>query len=271
MNNPELESNPTLTRSLPEQSAKQLVGYSVISLQDQILGRVEKVFVDKNSHVYLVISPSDSLNRTSWAWLASHLIQTVETTARSLYINLSLAEVERLPIYNPSSPTTSVDGNDTQKDLRVIEEYNISLLEEKLAVKRNKRKIGEIIVRKEIETYMVQVPLKREKLIVEQIGAETQKLAEINLGQEEIVGVEYRNINEGNGTSLILKGEFSSPRAASEALEAVSLNQPHQCSQVRVELVVGNRELQEKYQNIFHRFAQAEDDPPQTNFVPLSQ
>ncbi|MDY6785566.1 MAG: hypothetical protein SW833_23950 [Cyanobacteriota bacterium] len=258
MNSSELESNPMPAQSLSQQSAKQLIGYSVISPQDQIFGRVEKVFLDKNRHLYLVISPSDSSTRTTWAWLAGQLIQTVETTARSLRVNLSLTEVERLPIYKPPSQTPSSDDSNLKDGSRVLEEYNIPLLEEKLAVKRNKHKIGEIVVRKEIETYIAQVPLKREKLIVEQVGSETQQLATIDLGQEEIVGVEYRAVEEGEGAST-LRSEFTSYQAASEALAAIAaLHQSDGGERVRVELSVENRELQEKYKTILDRFARVE-------------
>jgi len=64
-----------------------------------------------------------------------------------------------------------------------LEEEIIRLLGERLVVDRGKRKIGEVIVRKEIETRMIQVPVRREKLIVEQVSPERKQLAEINLGR----------------------------------------------------------------------------------------
>jgi len=67
----------------------------------------------------------------------------------------------------------------------VLEEEIIRLLGERLVVDRGKRKIGEVIVRKEIETRMIQVPVRFEKLIVEQVSPERKQLAEINLGQED--------------------------------------------------------------------------------------
>jgi uncharacterized protein (TIGR02271 family) len=74
-------------------------------------------------------------------------------------------------------------------DSRVLTEEVISLLEERLMVNFTQRKIGEIVVRKEIETHIlqVQVPVRHEKLIVEQVSPEYQRLAEIDLGQRNTI------------------------------------------------------------------------------------
>lgn len=68
---------------------------------------------------------------------------------------------------------------------RVLTEDIIPLLEERLIVELTQRKVGEIVVRKEIESHVlqVQVPVRREKLIVEQISPEYKLLAEVDLGQ----------------------------------------------------------------------------------------
>jgi len=66
----------------------------------------------------------------------------------------------------------------------------IRLLEERLVVDRSKRKVGEVIIRKEIETRIIQVPVRREKLIIEQVSPERKQLVEIDLGQAEIAGIE---------------------------------------------------------------------------------
>jgi hypothetical protein len=62
-------------------------------------------------------------------------------------------------------------------------EETISLLEERLIIDSQKRKVGEVIVRKEIETRIVEVPVRREKLIVEQISPTFKQLAVVDLGQ----------------------------------------------------------------------------------------
>lgn len=64
---------------------------------------------------------------------------------------------------------------------QVKSENNIPLHQEKLTVKRQRRKIGEVIIRKEVETEIVRIPLRREKLIVErEINSQIEQLAEID-------------------------------------------------------------------------------------------
>ncbi|MCY7336319.1 MAG: DUF2382 domain-containing protein, partial [Chamaesiphon sp.] len=62
-----------------------------------------------------------------------------------------------------------------------LTEEVFSLLEERLIVNLSRRKLGEIVIRKEIETQILQVevPVQREKLIVEQVSPEYQLLAQI--------------------------------------------------------------------------------------------
>jgi stress response protein YsnF len=50
-------------------------------------------------------------------------------------------------------------------------------------VDRQKRKAGEVVVRKVIETEVVEVLVRREKLIVEQVSPAYKELAVIDLGE----------------------------------------------------------------------------------------
>lgn len=144
----------------------------------------------------------------------------------------------------------------------VVEEEIVRLLEERLVVNRRKHKIGEVVVRKEIETQIIEVPIQREILIIEQVGSETKRLAAIDLSKGEITGVELANPSSseihhqkesrpGKGYPVI--GEFVSPKAASNLLEAIALQKRHGCEKIRVELTVENPELQKTYQNMFDR------------------
>lgn len=150
-----------------------------------------------------------------------------------------------------SSQKVSKRGNDvdSDRDKEVIEQENITLLEERLAVQRSRRKVGEVLVRKVIETRLVEVPVRREKLIVEQVGAEAKQLAEIDLGQGEVTGVELAKIDRAE-TGYTVKGEFVSPQAARDILDAIVLQENHGCLKIRLELVVENQQLQETYQRM---------------------
>lgn len=151
----------------------------------------------------------------------------------------------------------------------VLEEEIIRLLGERLIVDRSKRKVGEVIVRKEIETRMIQVPVRREKLIIEQVSPERKQLAEIELGQEEISGIELaegaitgvdisETISPDNGITsvgnqLTVRGEFNSPKIVSLLLNAIALERRHGCKKVRLEIVVEDAERQKTYQQWFER------------------
>jgi hypothetical protein len=155
----------------------------------------------------------------------------------------------------------SVSGNQEPKKTGIKEEALISLLEEKLSVNRFKQKIGEIIVRKKIETRMVQVPVRWEKLIVEQVGSPSKQLAEINLGQGKITGIEFTKLlhAKDDGSVDTVNAEFISPKAASDFLEAIATHQPHECSKVRIEIIVDDREKQITYQQMFDRYSKKLD------------
>ena len=144
----------------------------------------------------------------------------------------------------------------------------IRLLGERLVVDRSKRKVGDVIVRKEIETRMVQVPVRHEKLIVEQISPERKQLAEIDLGQESIpqgavaeAAIAANGITATGDKSASLNGEltvsgtFNSPKIASLLLNAIALERQHGCQQVRVEIVVENAERQKLYQEWLDRIS----------------
>lgn len=68
----------------------------------------------------------------------------------------------------------------------IAQEEIIPLREERLIVDQQRRKVGEVVMRKEIETEIIEVPVQREKLIVEQVGDDPKRLAEIDLADEQL-------------------------------------------------------------------------------------
>ena len=128
----------------------------------------------------------------------------------------------------------------------------IRLLGERLVVDLSKRKVGEVIVRKEIEIRIVQVPVRREKLIVEQVSPERKQLAEIDLGQQEIAGIELP-IATNLDKVLTVSSEFDSPKISSLLLNALARERRHGCKKVQVEIIVEDAERQKTYQEWFDR------------------
>jgi Domain of unknown function (DUF2382) len=154
---------------------------------------------------------------------------------------------------------------------RVQTEECISLLEERLMVNLTRRKVGEVVVRKEIKTHVLQVevPIRREKLIVEQVSPEYKRLAEIDLGQGSsfngaitsatddlaITQLEKnpQSISLNQGTEPKVYGETSSPQVASDLLDMIAHMPSHNCEMIRIEIVLKDSKHQDTYQALFNR------------------
>ncbi|MBD2532287.1 DUF2382 domain-containing protein [Nostoc flagelliforme FACHB-838] len=285
-------SNSSTTSSLADLRQK-VNNFSVFDQQGQLVGVVHDLIVDANRRLNLVISNQANQQtgehgqqladkRPSLFRLQSQRIKKIDKPTKSVFIDLKKSEIEYMPEYlEAETPGDNYDGlrlRDSTEQLannqsinspvepvdseQVSEEQIIRLLEERLFVESSKRKVGEVIVRKVIETRMVQVPVHREKLIVEQISPEHKQLAEIDLGQGEIAGLDLTEVERlefaGFDSSLTVSGEFSSPKIASLLLNAIAQERDHGCKQVRVTVAVEDESQQQKYQEWFDRCSKGE-------------
>lgn len=269
-------------KQLLDQFREKFTFFTIVNQKGKVLGRVEDFCVEKNHRLYMVMSAQWTNAESPWFLLSRQHIQTIDPDNRIVIVDLSPAELEYLPVYqkretptakpsedlsHSSVTSTSVVNSEKAMDAEervnsdlepsdqtseIVEEDMIRLLEEKLVVNRSKQKVGEVVVRKEIETRVVEVPVRREKLIVEQVGEEPKQLAEIDLGKGKVTGVSD-SVETSLPTTTTVNGEFVSPKAASDLLAAIALQDNHGCVNVRVELVVDNPELQKTYQQMFDR------------------
>ena len=269
---------------------KKVNNFAVFDNQGQLVGVVHDLIVDGNRRLNLVIS-SQANQRTaeysqqlpdkhpSLFQLQSQRIKKIDKPTQSVFIDLNKSEIEYMPEYLESE--TPGDFNSTEQLVsnqitnspveplnnleQVPEEQIIRLLEERLFVESSKRKVGEVIVRKVIETRMVQVPVRREKLIVEQISPEHKQLAEIDLGQGEIPSLDLTEVERLEAThdkGLTVSGEFSSPKIANLLLNAIALERNNGCKQVRVTIAVEDESHQKKYQEWFDRCSKGQSLKP---------
>ncbi|MEH1958695.1 MAG: hypothetical protein V7L05_02080 [Nostoc sp.] len=284
---------------------KKVKDFAVIDKQGQLVGVVHDLIVDANRRLNLVISNQTNQKTREYGQqladkhpslfrLQSQKIKQIDKPTKSVFIDLNKSEIEYMPEYLETEtpgeaygqaalhlPTLSensteqlVNNQTTNSPVepvnleQVSEEQIIRLLEERLVVESSsKRKIGEVIVRKVIETRMIQVPVRREKLIVEQISPEHKQLAEIDLGEEEISGVDLTEVERlevtGFDSSLTVSGEFSSPKTASLLLNAIALERNHGCKQVRITIAVEDESQQKKYQEWFDRCSKGQSLKPE--------
>ncbi|MGG6295504.1 PRC-barrel domain-containing protein [Leptolyngbya sp. AN02str] len=91
----------------------------------------------------------------------------------------------RVDSTNQSTPTAAqLSTHEPAVAEESLQEQTIQLLEERVVSDRQRRKVGEVVIRKAIETRMVEVPIRREVLIVEQVSPDRHNLATIDLGLE---------------------------------------------------------------------------------------
>ncbi|MEH2280878.1 MAG: DUF2382 domain-containing protein [Nostoc sp.] len=270
---------------------KKVNNFAVFDKQGQLVGVVHDLIVDANRRLNLVISNQANQQTIEYGQqladkhpslfrLQSQRIKQIDKPTKSVFIDLNKSEIEYMPEYLEAE--TPGDSNSTEQLAnnqitnnpvepvnleQVPEEQIIRLLEERLVVESSKRKVGEVIVRKVIETRMVQVPVRREKLIVEQISPEHKQLAEIDLGQGEITGVDLSEVERLEVThfdkGLTVSGEFSSPKIANLLLNAIALERNHGCKQVRVTIAVEDESQQKKYQEWFDRCSKGQSLKPE--------
>jgi Domain of unknown function (DUF2382) len=136
----------------------------------------------------------------------------------------------------PEMPLAAVP----EPDRHLIE--HIQLLEERLIVDRRNRKVGEVIVRKEVETRFVRVPIQREVLIVEQVEPEFKQLAVVDLGQ---IPTDSTALDER--ISSTVAANFTSAATAIEFLQSLAARSPRGSQNLQLNLAIADPDTQAFY------------------------
>jgi stress response protein YsnF len=277
----EAAKSPTRPNLVPEKVRTKLKTFTLKDSEGNLVGQVRDVYFDAKGELNFVVAGKNSSDTRIFI-LSIKLLKKVDYHQRALFVTLSSEQIEMLPSRsvnrapnnvdiasefqspverNPSTNKSEVMSNRTDSEeqmenreigqsegeLDIVDREVIRLLEERLVIDRSKRKVGEVIVRKEIETRMVEVPLHREKLIVEKIGEDPKVLAEIDLGEGEITGIEAIEKRIDRGEPKV-SAEFTSVTKASKMLSSIAAQPRHGCAKIRIELVLEDKQLQETYQ-----------------------
>lgn len=157
------------------------------------------------------------------------------------------------PHSDPSRGQISIDGSllaqvdPATRQVRTNFDYNelvspreqcFQLLEEQLVVNRQRVKLGEVVIRKVIETQMVEIPVQREKLVVQKIG-ENQSLFELPLGETNLHGnnLELQQQNSGNSADPhIARGHLQTIQDAVRCLTVLARSANAGCRRIRATL-----------------------------------
>jgi stress response protein YsnF len=266
---------------VPEKVRTKLKSFTVKDNKGQLVGKIKDVYFDANGQLNFVVAGLGREN-TRIFLVSIKLLKKVDYHQKTLFVSINSEQVDRLPgisaneepqsLENPSEMHNEVSNSDStnpstvmldhtdadrtnenletsedEEDLDIVDREVIRLLEERLVINRSKRKVGEVIVRKEIETRMVQVPIQWEKLIVEQVGDDPKVLAEIDLGEGNITGIDLTEIKSDRQEPTV-KAEFTSVQKASKILNAIASQPRHGCVKVRIELVLEDKQLEDTYQ-----------------------
>jgi len=233
-----------------------LIALSPQQPDTQVLVPLNRVVVHESSHSIFL----EGITRSQFLALPDYRSQRVAGgNAIPTFSDFQSDQPEHKQIASDSlnsshqSPSFTVSSTSSQMQSEVVEQHTVQLLEERLRVNLRKRKVGEVIIRKEIETEIVQVPLRREKLIVEQVSPERKQLANFSLSSPGIDGVELTDISSQESASA-LEGEFRSARAASRFLEAIANHSETDVQSIRVIVQVDKVDLKSVYQEWLNRF-----------------
>jgi stress response protein YsnF len=274
------KSNTRLNR-VPEKVRTKLKSFTVKDNQGHLVGKIKDVYFDPNGQLNFVVSGLGRENPRIFL-VSIKLLKKVDYHQKTLFVSIKSDAVDLLPgiggtaeyeyleksseqldeasnneSTNPSTVMSNLTDADRQNEhleideddenLDIVDREVIRLLEERLVINRSKRKVGEVIIRKEIETRMVQVPIQWEKLIVEQVGDDPKVLAEIDLGEGNITGIDLAEIKSDRQEPTV-KAEFTSVQKASKILNAIASQPRHGCVKVRLEIVLEDKQLEDTYQ-----------------------
>ncbi len=178
-----------------ERLSQKLKGFSVKTLKGIVLGHVIDVLANQRGEPEILVTVPKQLNSSQkFFFLKTSTVKQVNIVDRLLLVP-ETSEITQIitsaysskAVQTEEDPDETLPLNSNQKPAQVVDEANIALRTEKLVIERERRKVGEVVVRKEVETEYIQVPVKREKLIIEQVNdAESKRLAEIPLSEQII-------------------------------------------------------------------------------------
>ncbi|MEM7592034.1 MAG: DUF2382 domain-containing protein [Cyanobacteria bacterium P01_A01_bin.83] len=260
---------------------KQLISYQVLDRQGIARAEVKDIYYDVNNEINLLIELKSINNQLNLHRLEHTDICQINLDEKLILSNLSQQQLENSPLYqtvpthikealSQSSLYDDCEMNPSKDDIDInqqsdsLEVAAIPLLEEKLQVARHKQKVGEVIVRKQVETKIVEVPLRREKLIVERIGKNPEQLTEVVIGSGEVNGFQYNELNDRDRLHLT-NSHFLDLPMAQKLLEAITQASATANTKIRLEIVTDSSEHQLEYKNICDRIAAPEDNRFQQN------
>lgn len=192
----------------------QLMNGSVLDRSGSLIGTVTRVNPLAGGDFSLVVQPINEGQAGGEVIIDNTQIKGIDADRKTVTVN-----ADRQQIMSNASKT-------------------IQLVEERLVVNRKRVKVGEISVRRVVETEIIEVPIRREKLVVERIG-EGDPLVEVKLGEPRLLGNAITSNSgsdfgiESNTHDLTAIGNLNTIRDAVNFLEVAKTLDDH-CEKIRV-------------------------------------
>jgi Domain of unknown function (DUF2382) len=168
-----------------------------------------------------------------------------------------------------TQPQPQPQQSTTVDPANVLTSEIFQLLEERLMVDLTRRKTGEIVVRKEVDTQIlyVEVPVRREKLLVEQVSPEYKLLAQIDLGREYAGNGKPTFVNNDDAILVssepkflpldrapngrdVISSQVNSPQAAIDLLTALAQIASDDLQTIRIEIALKDNRNRDRYQKL---------------------
>ena len=246
---------------------RQLISFKIIDRQGINRGIIKDIYYDSDGDINLLLELANVRDKLSLRRLRCEDIRQVDIEDKSIVSNLSEEQLEDLSIYQPVpthikdalSESSDYNEGDINPNSNIAqqsvapENIKLSLLEEKLKVIRHKHKVGEVVVRKQVETRIAKIPLRREKLIIERIGKNPEQLTELIISEEKVDGFNYDELEPASQQVNTAKSKYASLEKARTIIETIehlsSIDKP----KIRLEIITTNSDLQKQYQEICDR------------------
>ena len=178
---------------------QQLVASSVYDQNKDYIGVIVRVNRDSDGQLSLLVRDDQAPAESTLVNIDGAAIQEVNLRQKQVYVDLA------------QHPPT------------VVEVDSLPLRQEELTVNRNRQKVGEISVRKTTNVHTVEVPVRSEKLVIENVDT-GETLTEVGLSDTHVTQEDGLDVYlpSGHGKNTLVRGHLANLKDAINFLEAVS-------------------------------------------------
>lgn len=207
---------------------QHLIASTVYDQQGDYVGIVVSVNRDADGQFSMLVQAGESSTSTNQLRIIGDAIQQVDSGRKKVYVDLQTyppgrVQIEALPLW-----------------------------QEQVVVNRTRRKSGEISIRKSTDVYTIEVPVRSEKLIIE--NSETGEiLAEVGLSDTQVTQQNFPGLASDvtYDDDQIVRGHLTRFRDVLSFLEAVSQFPNNSFVKSKIQLTVSQSGQSETVTQIF--------------------